>query len=316
MLQTRTPTAIAIIILVATLDTSPTPAQPPTGYYSSVDLSSPSAARSSIHATIDDHTRYPYTSTATDTWDVLDLADEDPGNSGNIIDVYRNSSYPKAGGGNGNYNREHTWPNSYGFPNDNSSNYPYTDMHALFLCDGGYNSSRGNTLYRDCNPSCDERVTEMNNGIGGGSGSYPGNSNWRTGSGNTGTWQVWSSRKGDIARGMLYLDVRYDGSNHTTGADEPNLILTNDANLVVATGSNVETAYMGMLDDLVQWHKDDPVDDIERARHEVIYTAQGNRNPFVDKPNWVTCVFEGECDELFAGGFEGGDLSEWSAVSQ
>ena len=33
----------------------------------------------------------------------------------------------KAGGGNTDYNREHTWPSSYGFPNDNASNYPYTD---------------------------------------------------------------------------------------------------------------------------------------------------------------------------------------------
>ena len=39
-----------------------------------------------------------YTPGSTDTWDILDLADEDPNNAANILDVYRNSSFPKAGG--------------------------------------------------------------------------------------------------------------------------------------------------------------------------------------------------------------------------
>ncbi|MGK0482843.1 MAG: hypothetical protein ACJAQ3_002825, partial [Planctomycetota bacterium] len=35
---------------------------PPFGYYSSVDTTSQSALRSTLHAVIDDHTRFPYTS--------------------------------------------------------------------------------------------------------------------------------------------------------------------------------------------------------------------------------------------------------------
>jgi hypothetical protein len=108
-------------------------AQPPAGYYSSVDTSSASAMRSTLHAVIDDHTRFPYTSSATDTWDILEMADEDPGNTSRVLDVYKNDSYPKYGGGNSDYNREHSWPKSYGFPNDGSSNYPYTDCHHLFI---------------------------------------------------------------------------------------------------------------------------------------------------------------------------------------
>ena len=88
--------------------------------------------RSTLHDVIDDHTRYPYTSTATDTWNILDAADEDPNDSGNILDVYKNASYDKAAGGNDYYNREHCWPKSYGFPIDGSTNYPYTDCHHLF----------------------------------------------------------------------------------------------------------------------------------------------------------------------------------------
>ncbi|RMF77376.1 MAG: endonuclease I, partial [Planctomycetota bacterium] len=133
------------LVVVATLH-----ADAPPGYYDTVDTTDATTLRVTLHAIIQDHTRYPYTSSSTDTWDILELADEDPANASNILDLYRNASYPKAGGGNTNYNREHSWPKSYGFPNDNSSNYPYTDCHHLFLCDSGYNSSRSNKPYRYC----------------------------------------------------------------------------------------------------------------------------------------------------------------------
>ena len=57
-----------------TLVTPLLPAQPP-GYYDTADTSSPEALRQSLHEIIDDHQRFPYTSGATDTWDVLEAAD-------------------------------------------------------------------------------------------------------------------------------------------------------------------------------------------------------------------------------------------------
>ena len=153
-------------------------ADPPDGYYDSVDATNSTTLRTSLHAVIDDHLRFPYTSGSTDTWDILNLADEDPNDAGNILDVYRNASYPKISGGVRDYNREHTWPKSYGFPDNTSDNYPYTDCHMLFLCNGSYNSSRSNNPYRNCHAGCAERTTLVNNGEGGGSGTYPGNSNW------------------------------------------------------------------------------------------------------------------------------------------
>ncbi|OCG92385.1 hypothetical protein LMG933_22775, partial [Xanthomonas euvesicatoria] len=72
-----------------------------------------------MHATIKGHTVYPYSGSGTSTWTILEMADEDPNNSGRILDAYRNRSYAKvsdrAGTGSGlTYNREHTWPNSLG----------------------------------------------------------------------------------------------------------------------------------------------------------------------------------------------------------
>ncbi|MCZ6653220.1 MAG: endonuclease, partial [Planctomycetota bacterium] len=268
-------------------------ADPPPGYYDSIDAINSTTLRTTLHAVIEDHLRFPYTSSSTDTWNILNLADEDPNDSGNILDVYRNASYPKISGGTRDYNREHTWPKSYGFPDNTSSNYPYTDCHMLFLCNGSYNSSRGNNPYRDCHGGCTERTTLANNGQGGGSGEYPGNSNWRTGSGSGGTWETWIGRRGDVARALFYADVRYEG-----GAPEPDLILTDDTSLIAAsnTGDNEPIAYMGILTVLLQWHVEDPVDDVERDRTDVVFSFQNNRNPFIDHPEWVVCLFIDECD--------------------
>ena len=269
-----------------------TASAPGLNYYSGVNTSSAAALRASLHALIDDHQRYPYTSTATDTWDILEFADQDPTNPGRILDVYRNASYQKYGGGNTEYNREHTWPKSYGFANDGSSNYPYTDTHMLFLSDSGYNSSRGNKPYANCLTNCVERTTVANAGAGGGSGVFPGNSNWY----DTINWQTWGGRKGDVARALLYMDVRYEGGVHgVTGVAEPDLILTDDPGLIKSSSSNLSVAYMGRLSDLLRWHAEDPVDEKEMLRNEAVYTYQGNRNPFIDRPEWVACVFQGIC---------------------
>ena len=280
----------------------------PSGYYDSVDTYNADTLRDSLHAIIDDHQRFPYTSSATDTWDILEEADEDPSNSSNIIDIYKNESYSKEGGGNSNYNREHTWPKSYGFPDDGSSNYPYTDAHHLFLANSGYNSSRSNKPYADCDSSCSEKVTTSTNGRGG----ISTESNWTTGSGATGSWQTWSERKGDTARALMYLAVRYEGGTHgDTGASEPDLILTDDRGLIANsnTGDNLTVAYMGLKSTLLQWHEDDPVDDFERRHNEAVYENQGNRNPFVDYPEYVTCVFESNCSG--SSGSSSGSTDVW-----
>lgn len=285
--------AVGLVLALAV----PARAQAPAGYYDSVDTSSAAALRATLHDAIDDHARLPYTSGGTDTWDVLEAAQTDPSNSARILDVYRNASYPKQGGGGANYNREHIWPNSYGFPNDAGDNYPYTDCHALRLCDVGYNGVRDNAPFRTCSGACTELTTLANGGQGGGSGGYPGNSNWADGSGSTATFEVWSGRRGDVARAMLYLDVRYEGGTHGfTGASEPDLVLTDDQALISGSlsSSNQSLAYMGLLSVLLQWHADDPVDQFERDRNDTVFGFQGNRNPFVDHPEWVGVIYQGQ----------------------
>lgn len=270
-------------------------------YYATADASTAATLRSTLNAIIDDHFRFPYTAGTTDTWDILDAADEDPMQPANVLDVYKNATYPKAGAGNANYNREHRWAKSYGFPDDTSTSWAYTDTHHLIVSNSGYNSARNNRYFDYCADLCTEYPTDLTNGIGGGSGTYPGNSNWGKGD----RWEVWGYRRGDVARALLYMDVRYEGGTNGSGAPEPDLVLTNNPALIQTTGVNTAgTAYLGLLCVLLDWHEQDPPDELERIRNALIQTYQENRNPFVDHPEWADTLFAAECDDVFSDGFE------------
>jgi len=237
-----------------------------------------------------------------------------------MIDVYRNRSYAAPGDRDGTgsgitYNREHTWPNSLGFAD--SSLAAYTDTHMLWLSDKTQNADRGNKPYAYCASGCTELTTEANNGFGGGSGTYPGNSNWYKGpDGNTGSFEVWDHRKGDVARSIFYMAIRYEGIAAEAAHDGviPDLELTDDRNLITIRPNSDPKAYMGLLTDLLAWSTQDPPDAAEVARNDVIQSFQGNRNPFIDHPEWATrALFESSepatCtlgnDTIFKNGFEG-----------
>lgn len=258
-------------------------------YYSSANTSSASALRSSLHNIIDDSTKVSYDG----IWAIIAQAEQDPMNSSNVLEVYKNASYVKATGGNNNYNREHVWPKSLGFPNDGSTNYPYTDAHHLFASDISYNSTRGNKYFGNCSSGCTEYPTTRNFNQGGGTGTYPGNSNWS----NASVYETWKNRKGDVARAIFYMDIRYEGGTHgVTGVAEPDLRLTDNASLITASNGNASVAYMGLLSTLIQWHDADPVDDREVLRNQIVQGKQGNRNPFIDNPQWVKCIYQSVCN--------------------
>ncbi len=262
-------------------------AEAPPGYYASVDFTTTATMRATLNAIIKNSHRFPYTASGTDTWNVLNAADEDPNNPANILDIYKNLSIPKQTGGNDFYDREHTWPKSYGFPDDVASNYCYTDCHMLFLSDSTYNSTRNNKVYKDCGPTATEEPT-----AGGTLGIYPGTSNWTNSTG----WEVWMGRRGDAARAIFYMDLRYEGGLNTfTGLVEPDMRLTDNEALIDAsnTGNNESVAYMGLLSALRRWNLQDPPDEKERKMNDVVYTFQNNRNPFIDHPEWVEQLFQG-----------------------
>jgi len=108
---------------------------------------------------------------------------------------------------------------------------------------------------------------------------------------------------------MFYMDVRYEGEG-----SEPDLVLTDNRDDIVA--ADLPVAYMGLLSVLLEWHVQDPPNAAEMLRNDVVASYQGNRNPFVDHPEWVECIFLGTGCGLFINGFESGDFAGWNAVVQ
>ncbi|MCX7645555.1 MAG: endonuclease [Rhodobacteraceae bacterium] len=89
--------------------------------------------------------------------------------------------------------------------------------------------------------------------------------------------------KGDVARTLFYMDLRYDGAD-----GRPDLRLT-------AGHSQDSDPSLGDLCALLQWNEADPVDAAERRRNEWIAKRQGNRNPFIDRPEFARLVWGPEC---------------------
>ncbi|MEO8673526.1 MAG: endonuclease [Tahibacter sp.] len=266
-----------------------------------------SELKAALHDLIKNHTAVSYSGTAPNVLTVMNLGDEDPLNPSNILDVYKNHSCPKQLSGATCYNKEHTWPNSHGF-NDvvtvNMNPYsPYSDTHMLYASDVNYNSHRGNLPYGNCTSGCSVDATEIYFGFGGSGHDNKFDSN---------VYEVWDHRKGDTARAVLYMDVRYKGGTNNYGQQEPDLQVTDNLALIVTTPSGVvqSNGYMGKKSDLIAWSNGDAPDNYERLRNDAVYSFQQNRNPFIDHPEWVDCVFNNtNCptpctDVIFKHGFE------------
>ncbi len=257
----------------------------PQGYYSQAEGKSGTDLKESIHQIIANHNVFPYTSFNTDTWDILQLSDQDPSNNENMILVYTERSQDKLyRDGSGNYasfengngtqnnswNREHIWPKSHGFPDQDD--IAYTDVHNLKPADRSVNSSRGTKDYDFGGQQHAEAVNCLFD---------------------SDSWEAPDSVKGDIARIIFYMVVRYD-----PGYDNQNNIF--DLELVDYTTPGNTNPIFGKLSSLLQWHYSDPVDDFEKNRNEVIFGFQGNRNPFIDHPSLVSFIWGENIDQQWS----------------
>ena len=248
----------------------------PQDYYQEANGKSSEQLKEALYQIISNHTVFPYTSSSTDTWDILQLSDQDPQNHDNMILVYTGRSQDKGyRDGSGNYsqyengngtqnnswNREHVWPKSHGFPDEDDN--AYTDVHNLKPSDRSVNSSRGTKDY-DYGGSQHSEATDCLT--------------------DSDSWEPSDSVKGDIARILFYMVVRYDpGYDHNNNSF--------DLELVDYTTPGNNDPILGKLSSLIQWHFDDPVDDFEINRNEVIFGFQQNRNPFIDHPNLVNFLW-------------------------
>jgi endonuclease I/chitodextrinase len=229
-------------------------------YYDDVDLNAEGLALKENLAT---KTIAAHTNILSYGWDALQATDLNPENSSEVLLIYgfsasgttsRTRGINQNGGGQGDWNREHTYAKSLGDPNLGTSG-PGADTHHLRPSDVDFNNDRSSLKFVD-------------------------------GSGNAGSvsggWYPGDEWKGDIARMMMYMYIRYGDQCKPNG---------------VGVGSSASTPD-DMIDLFLEWNVQDPVSDFERQRntyHDSNATyAQGNRNPFIDNAYLATRIWGGD----------------------
>lgn len=264
---------IFFILCTAFLTTTSGLAQPPEGYYDTA-TGNGFQLKTQLHNIIKDHQVRLYN----ELWAVFPDSDADfyYDHDGTVLDIYSENpagadpytySFFVHQCGNFNaegqcYNREHLMPTSV----FNGASPMDSDIHHIFPTDGWVNNRRDILPFGIVNnPSYTSQ-----NGSKRGSNSTPGYS--------AGAFEVIDEFKGDVARALLYFGTRYE-----------DLIAEWNHPMLNNTGDQVFSDWFLSL--LLTWHKMDPPSEREINRNNVAYEFQGNRNPFIDVPDFADRIW-------------------------
>ncbi|HBC29478.1 MAG TPA: hypothetical protein DC006_07525 [Prevotellaceae bacterium] len=199
---------------------------------------------------------------------------------GQVIDRYCNVTrhFSSRGSVPGGMNIEHSFPKSWW---GGTKNQAYKDLFNLMPCDSKTNSSKGNFVIGEVSgkASYDNGCTRIGNSKEGFK-----------------VWEPADKWKGDFARGYFYMVTAYSDLNWTS------------AGLDMLEKNNWPTLKPWAYKLLLEWSRQDPVDDIEKKRNEAVYGIQGNRNPFVDYPNLAEYIWGDSVTFVFSadGSSQGG----------
>ena len=243
----------------------------PAGYYDSAEGKSGESLQQALHEIIDQHTVLSYSA----LWTAFYTTDDRP--DGTVWDMYSDNPsgenpYDYNFGSNqcGNYsgegscyNREHSFPKSW----FNDASPMYTDLFHLYPTDGWVNNKRGNYPFGETDSPT---WTSLN-----GSEVGPCSANGYTGT----IFEPIDTYKGDFARTYFYMSVRYYGEDSSWPGSP------------MVDGAQLKPWAKEMM---VRWHEDDPVSEKEEERNDAVYALQGNRNPFIDHPEYVALMYGGE----------------------
>ncbi len=254
-------------------------AQVPDGYYDSAEGLHEAQLQQALHDIIDGHTVLGYS----DLWTAFQDTDPRPGDASEVWDMYSDTpgttppyvfTFGSDQCGNYNsegdcYNREHSMPGSW----FNDGSPMYTDLVHLVPTDGWVNNKRGNFAYGEVD---NVNWTSQN-------GSKLGNTNasW---AGNM-VFEPIDDYKGDFARIYFYMATRYKDEISGWGSNNDN---ADD----MLNGTSYPVFDSAPLNMLLQWHYNDPVSQKEQVRNNAIYDWQGNRNPFVDRPEFAEYIWD------------------------
>ena len=238
----------------------------PEGYYDAANGKKKADLKAALHDIIRPEAKnlLSYGSGENSTWSGFYITDSTANNQ--VIDRYSNdiryfSNSTSAVSG---MNIEHSFPKSWW---GGSNNNAYKDLYNLMPCESGINSSKSNfAMGKVTNVKVNNGCTKVGTGP--------------TSSGNTAQlWEPDDKWKGDFARDYFYMVTAY--SDLTWTSNGLDMLEKND------WPTMQQWAYTLLL----QWAKDDPVDEIERKRNDDVYSIQQNRNPFVDFPNLAEYIW-------------------------
>ena len=250
-------------------------AQSAPSYYSGVNFSKTGNALKSDLATLitSTHTK---TISYSELQTLMKTSDVDPQNPANLLLIYGSQSsgtHQRSCPIGGSWNREHVYAKSKGTPNLGTSG-PGADGHHLRPADNTLNSTRGSLSFDD----------------GTGATAY---------TTSRGGWFPGDEWKGDVARILMYMYVRY-----------------NSRCLPLNITMNPSTYSSDFPDILLKWNIEDPVSDFEKQRNSVVAQTQGNRNPFIDNAYLATVIWGGPAAQnTWPDTFSGGTTSDSEAPS-
>ena len=240
-------------------------------YYSSItNTTDGSTLASSLHTL--SQNKHTTTLGYSGLWTAYATSDILPGT--NIIwDIYSDYVYECGGSKQGanyssegdSYNREHTVPQSW----FNEASPMVADCYHVYPTDGKVNGMRSNYPYGEVSSAT---YTAQNGGKLGSS-SISAYSNT--------VFEPIDEYKGDIARSYFYMAIRY--------SDKLSTWTDGEAQKIFKGSYPYLTNYA--LDLFTKWAHEDPVSDKEYIRNEAICDLQGNRNPFIDHPEWVDVIW-------------------------
>jgi endonuclease I len=255
----------------------------PPGYYDAADALTCAPLKTALFGIISaNYNQLSYTPGVWNAYQTTDLHRNDANNADIMWDMYSDNpvgpepytytfSVDQCGTYNSEsdcYNREHSFPSSWF-----DDNYPmYTDLNHLFPTDGYVNNRRSNFPFGEVSAP----TWTSQNGGKLGPNTYPGF---------TGTvFEPRNEYKGDFARAHLYMATRYE--NLVAG-----WIGNGNANDVL-NGTSYPAFDNWDIKLMYKWHTQDPVSQKEVDRNNAVYALQGNRNPFIDHPEYVYMVWQ------------------------
>jgi endonuclease I len=235
-------------------------------YYGSVDFDQTGENLKTQLATLITTTHTHELEYTPEVWNALKQTDLDPANPENVLLIYGYNDADAivsndrtrdkdlschVSGCTGFWVREHTFAQSLGDP-DLGTEGPGSDAHHLRAIDSQMNNSRSNKPYADGSGT----ATTITGGLW-----YPGDE-----------W------KGDVARMMMYMYVRYQSQCEAVD---------------VGSGSTSYSPLGDMPNIFLEWNQEDPVSQYEMNRNTILQGIQGNRNPFIDNPYLATLIWNG-----------------------